>query len=314
MCCFTDEVDDMQNTKIFVALIAPRIQFTAYANTVSLKENNFMQRIPYGNRPTMFNSRNIYNPIHNHGNIIQNNNVWWDDHVTYTPFANTSVYESSATPVAMVLAVPLPTGTADDIKMVNMSNNTDFFDKLEKTIPTARSFSESQAFSNSSYSLYDSLAVKRCGPYRYSVVPDVQSFSRLRQDVFKMNERIIPILQSHYPKKYAFLVCIIDKSAEFSPIAYVHPSDGRRLFVPTLHEHGHPGEEQFTDDWDHLIYSIDRDTSTKLTNNLELNAEITKAYKAPDIQKFPYRHLDWSLLKQRKVTGYNPNGDILLKA
>lgn len=323
MCVFTGQVDNVSATKIFAALVAPYTQFTVYSNKVALAGSG--QKKNLYNSPTFFNSSLFpgYSPagLQTHGmyphpgmlDMHQSNNVFWENGSQWSAFHpdNLQVYDPQGEPVAMVLAVPLPTGDAKSIKMVDMSNCKDIFTKLEETMP-----SEFITFSGTFSAQCKSsapLAVKRCGPYSYSIVPDIASFTRLKHNKFKVNPRVFDIMRQHYPRGYAFLVCIIDKSAEYSPIAYTHPSDGKNLFVPTLHEHGHSGEEIETDDWDHSIYTIDRDSGTRVTDRRNVNASITKAEKSPRTIGFPYRNLNWNNLKRRKISGYNPNGDILIR-
>jgi hypothetical protein len=333
MCVFTDRVDKVSSTNIFAALVDPYTQLTVYSNKVALAGTDASPRVP----PTFFNSSlfngspqtfgtglpepssqfapvgHAFHPVH------PSHNVFWEPESQWSAFRpdGLQMYDSQGTPVAMVLAVPLISGNVKNIKMVDMSHSKDFFANLKVTMPSPdATFSDSfdvGTLSRQSKGV-PNLAVKRCGPYRYSVVPDVDSFNRLRQNVYRVNPRVGKVLKKHYPRGYAFLVCIIDRSAEYSPIAYVHPSDGRNLFVPTLHEHGHPGEEIYTYDWDHSIYTIDRDEGTRLTDKRPVNASIVRAISKPYLPSFMYKNLDWTRLKQRTVEGYNPNGDILIRA
>lgn len=326
MCVFTDKVDKVSDTNIFGALVAPYTQITVYTNKVALANSSGENM---WNSPTMFNS-NIFgrfpgrdDDYHSSLNTLAtvpkpNDNVFWENQTHWSALNPDSMqmYDNQGEPVAMVLAVPLPNGDVNSIKMVNMSECKDFFTQLRNVMPMEMSFSAGSYSVKSAnrQSLSVPLPVKRCGPYSYSIVPDVESFVRLKQNVYKVNPRVFSVMKQHYPRGYAFLVCIIDKSAQYSPIAYVHPSDGKNIFIPTLHEHGHPGEEVFTHDWDHEIYTIDRDPGTRLTDKRAVQADITRGIATPMLGKFPYKNLEWSNLKRRTVTGYNPNGDILVKA
>jgi hypothetical protein len=315
MCIITDKVEKVSNTQIFAALVGPRTQLTVYSNKVHL-DNQSGEKNPY-NWPSMFNSTPFgvgHKPA---------GGLWWEDEIQgrYAQYPGTDIslyqQESVEKPVAMVLAVPLINGDADSIKMIDMGKEPKFFEELEEAFPKLKGrSSDSRSFSLGAQSKGESfLKVKRCGSYSYSIVPDVESFERLKQDVFKVNPRVFSLLRKHYPRGYAFLVCIIDKSADYSPIAYIHPSDGKRLFIPALHEHGHAGEELVTDDWDHAIYSLDADSAlTPLTDGRLLSAKVKGAVYPPEFTgSFPYKNLNWDKLKKRIVKGLNPNGDILLK-
>jgi len=324
MCIITGKVDKVSDTNIFAALVAPYTQLTIYSNKVALAGTMEGRDNP----PTFFNSTILggdssggYASV-NYGSDDrfgrrerQQSNLFWESPAQWTALREDSMqfFDRDGKPVAMVLAVPLPTGDANSIKMVDMSACKNLFKELDAAIPKEVTYGSRGAF-GVAQSRGGTLAVKRCGPYSYSIVPDVASFTRLKKSVFSVNPRIYSIMEKHYPRGYAFLVCIIDKSAQFSPIAYTHPSDGKNLFIPTLHEHGHSGEEVATNDWDHSIYTIDRDTGTRLVDKRNVNAEVVKAYKDPEISRFPYKSMNWKNLKKRTISGYNPNGDILIRA
>src|SRR6478609_1334053 len=327
MCMFTDKVDKVSDTNIFGALVGPYTQLTVYTNKVAVANSRPQ------NSPTMFNGNMIngmynnnkshmspYAPVTDYagGYLPVNHNIFWEQQTHWSAIDPTGMqlYDRQGEPVAMVLAVPLPNGDAKSIKMVNMSECKDFFTNLRDTfLDEDMSFSVSYGAKTQKLSRNGSpLQVKRCGPYSYSIVPDVDSFIRLKQKVFKFNPRIFEVMKKHYPKGYAFLVCIIDKSAQYSPIAYLHPSDGKNIFIPTMHEHGHAGEEIETDDWDHEIYTIDRDNGTRLTDKRTIRADISQSVMIPTLFNFPYKHLNWKNLKRRTVSGLNPNGDILIRA
>ena len=205
---------------------------------------------------------------------------------------------------AMMLPIPLYGGDASSIRMIDMSSDADFFKRLAKVmeVPTL----SMNKCRSSSY-----LSVHRCGPYSYSVVPDISAFNAIDVDVFGANESLVNALKQRYPVSYAFLVCIIDSDRTFSPIAYVHPLKGRVLFVPTLHEHGN-GMKEFADDWDHRIYSLDESTNTSLLDGRKVACVLTSAQETVPVvnPSFVYARLDWSRLKCRRIKGVQPNGDI----
>lgn len=208
-------------------------------------------------------------------------------------------------PLAMILPVPLYGKGVDSIKMVDMTNYKGMFDELDKVFPDPRSLDDS-------FGMRGSLKIHTCGPYKYSVVPDINSFDRLKG--YTIGDYIVPLLSSRYSKGYAFLVCTLDKSAEYAPIAYVHPCNGKTLFVPTFHEHGNGKEEISTDDWDHKIYSISKDTNTSLTDGRVIkNSKIFTSNSKPNIEKTPFKNLDWKHLQRRVIKGLNFNGDIMLQ-
>ncbi|KAI8822846.1 uncharacterized protein EV422DRAFT_380965 [Fimicolochytrium jonesii] len=152
-----------------------------------------------------------------------------------TIYANTVGFERE--PVAMIL--PMPATSEHGCEMVNVKNidvftplRTHFEPKRPKArsvVKGARSAPESQT---------KKLEIRRCGAYRYSVVPTLEDFHRLEDHVFKIQDQIFTLLQRHYNIDFSFLVCIIDNAGANQPVAYVHPLRDGKLFIPTRHEHG----------------------------------------------------------------------------
>ena len=300
MCIFTGSVEGVAKTKIFCGLVTPSTQITVYKNQVTLEKDR---------------NGAISDEMASHL-IKQKNNYGFSAWSSYSHFSNFQELTSYApsiplSPVAMVLPVPTGDGDVSQIKMVDMTKNKDIFDKLSyATRPESITYS---AFGSKGM---DSLEIKRCGPYSYSVVPDVSSFEHLSKkrhatDKFQISPHIPELLKKHYPTGFAFLVCIIDDSAEYSPVAYVHPSDGKTLFVPTLHDRGH-GETVMTNDWDHQIYTIDSDPETKTRDHRFMHSTIETARTVPKFDDFPLNSMDWKNLKSRQISGYNCNSDLLV--
>jgi hypothetical protein len=228
-------------------------------------------------------------------------------------------------PVAMVL--PCPTTDTSSIEMIDIKEK-DFFKTLNKCFDRPTRGNLSYSTNSAKSGSFGALEVKRCGDYQYSVVPDIKSFSRLDQSIF--GSFPTEFFEKFYSEKFSFLVCIIDKSAEYSPIAYTHKSNGKYLFTPCRHYHTHSNnglreqsyatfgqinqqddEQVFTDDWDHSIYSIDSGVNL-IGNENNMSEPLEKfsldtCYKPPKFEKFPFKNLDWSLLKKRKITGYGRN-------
>ena len=297
MCMFTGEVD-VSNTNIFVARVGVAEQLTVYSNTVKLPSTHVRSRVQ---------------------------GTWGDG----TPQVQIQVQQGTRDardaqdvrepkPTSMVLPIPLNGGDASSVRMVDMSADADFFQRLAEAVAVPHTNSRSGANAYLSCSA-NTLEVHRCGPYSYSVVPDVAAFENLDGDVFGPSVGLAGALKERYSAGYAFLVCIIDASSAFSafsafsPIAYLHPMASSALFVPTLHEHG-SGIGQFADDWDHRVYSLDTTNDTVLLDGRKVECVTTRAHAAPVLRwSFAYSRLDWSRLTCRRIKGRQPNGDIWLR-
>lgn len=231
----------------------------------------------------------------------------------FTVYSNTVVFDEK-NPRAMILPIPIPKdGNSEEltksIKMVDMTNHADFFKILHSNILRPRSMSSARS---------SSLRVYECGSYQYSVVPDLKSMEQLDQSTFVLSDRLMQTLTLKYSHNFAFLVCVVKKSATYSPIAYIHASDCKTLFVPTYHEHGHSGEEEYTDDWDHSVYSVQKsdDKTTMLSDNRELKN--VKFFHANPFSwygsELPFQNIAYNKFICRMMKGKNANGDIIIKA
>src|SRR5690349_10341364 len=171
MCIFTDRVEKVSSTNIFAALVDPYTQLTVYSNKVALAG---ARPPPLSNSPTFFNS-SLFNgsqfaSVGEYATAFPpGHNVFWEPESQWSAFRSDGlqVYDSQGTPVAMVLAVPLITGNAENIKMVDMSESKDFFTKLNDAMPLEVDFSmdyDSEETLMAQRKGAPMLAVKRCGP------------------------------------------------------------------------------------------------------------------------------------------------------
>eukprot|EP01112_Ceratiomyxa_fruticulosa_P001460 TRINITY_DN1159_c0_g1_i4.p1 TRINITY_DN1159_c0_g1~~TRINITY_DN1159_c0_g1_i4.p1 ORF type:complete len:297 (+),score=77.28 TRINITY_DN1159_c0_g1_i4:678-1568(+) len=215
----------------------------------------------------------------------------------------------SKEPVAMILPFP-NTSSNPACEMVDLSAFPDFFKNVDMMFPKLTK-TKSRAKLATKEKGKQKLEVKRCGSYSYSVVPSVTEFDDLEQDVFNIEEDLIKMLTENYKENFGFLVCIIDKSDKYSPIAYFHPILDNKLFVPTRHEHGN-GEKR--PKWDHSIYTLgsaDAEAGQISGAVYEGNVMISN-FIAPERLKnveLPLK-LHPELVRKRKVHGPYDNVDL----
>jgi hypothetical protein len=254
-----------------------------------------------------------------------------------TVYSNRIKTIDKPSPSAMIIPVPNKVS-----KVIDMTKYPNFFEKLNKActpVTKGRGKGGYFSFTNSA-----PLQVQRCGSYRYTIVPNIEQFKNVQNNVFDVDLSCLDYMKKYYSKDFEFLVCILDKDAEYSPFAYVHDVKvgQKRLFVPTRHYHTHPdfttsstkfdennGEHAIFDnkteiikggiDWDHSIYTIDNSYTVEKWNDhgkntYDKNIETKKSQKIPEIPNF-YTYLNWRNLKKRVVNDQNySNGDILIKA
>lgn len=150
---------------------------------------------------------------------------------------------------AMILPVPIGTGTIDQIELIDLTGAPEFFEPLEE-VCRERSRGISKGLSRG---FDDDLEVVKVGNYDVSVVPTVNDVKRLNAAVFDVSPDTEATLRAHYPLGFAFLVAQLRESGKFHPLAYTAPLVGDRLFIPTRHEHGR-GAAGGPAAWDHQIF------------------------------------------------------------
>lgn len=184
-----------------------------------------------------------------------------------------TVYSNAVTlfegsPSAMILPVPTRDGGMD-IDILETSACGTLFNELDSLFPRSQEMNPSDASSDFvdphvSRGLDVPLPVLRSGFYRYSIVPCVEDFFRLRHETFGIHPDapLASVLRAKYSTSFAFVVCVLDEGIDASknPIAYVHPKHtSGMLFVPTRHAHGASLADvtkDVADEWDHVIYAV----------------------------------------------------------
>jgi hypothetical protein len=254
----------------------------------------------------------------------------------------TTVYGNRVTlydgaPTAMLLPVPVSAanaGTAEcGIQVYDMTGAGPLFETLDKLFPSAFSNEYTDAHTMSfsrSQSAAAPLAVRRSGSYRYTIVPSLADFGRLQHEVFGLNPSspLAAMFAKYYSVGFAFLVCIIDASAAFAPIAYQHDKHtSGNVFVPTRHYHGSGAEEASADDWDHQIISVGcvGEAAGKQASASEIYRTHASLRSAGSIElaqllleggvRLPFRVpriVHQSVVHRRTIKGAHPNDDIWL--
>lgn len=161
---------------------------------------------------------------------------------------------------AMILPFSLPQAKGvPAIQLIDMSGCAKVLNDMEKVFSSPPVLISRSVASVAS----KSLAVFNVGSYSCSVALSLEQLQNIDETVFKLSPRVREVLAGHYPTRFGFLVCQLTADGEQHPIAYVHHLlAADRLFVPTLHHHGHSSEkdeeeknEEAHADWDHFIYS-----------------------------------------------------------
>jgi hypothetical protein len=248
-----------------------------------------------------------------------------------TVYSNQVQLMASGEPTAMILPVPvsaatrLKAGGVDGMCGITVYDmppcSDDFFVVLEKHTPNKDLFRMPFGANRPSRPL----DVRRAGAYTFTVVPTVEDFPRLRTDVFHVPtaSELLGMLAAHYSGDFAFLVCVIDASATYRPIAYEHDTlPTGDLFVPTRHYHPHEGPRSRTDtdkaDWDHKIFSVGVDAddagwyiNAPLSGGATLRLDV--AMEAAGVVGLPFHlpEVAGTELRMRPILGSRPNEDLI---
>lgn len=146
-----------------------------------------------------------------------------------------TVYSNAVTIVNKPVAMILPF-YGNYIEMIATTpNDVNVFLELDRHFPRFRGNKSPYGgfFENDG----QTLEVLRSGSYRYSIAHSLEDFNRLDANVFQIDSELTSLLTTYKNAQFSFLVCIIDSSASYSPIAYVTNHNGTNLFIPTKHYH-----------------------------------------------------------------------------
>jgi hypothetical protein len=156
---------------------------------------------------------------------------------------------------ALILPVPNPDNDESKIKLYDLSERPDFFDKLNsRVISKGRSL-----HSNSSYAAPDSfVAVQQIGSYEVSVAETLEDLKRIDPKLLEIEPALLKLLQEKYcdPTSsrcdWSFVVAKFDHQQKFHPFAYSHPLQKTGWFIPTSHFHSKTYNDY--EKFDHDIY------------------------------------------------------------
>lgn len=151
-------------------------------------------------------------------------------------------------PVAMVLPLPTPAGSAKDaVRWVNLEAMEDLFDKLEAGFPVMRSRGGPRPAS-----MDLSLAVVEVGSFIASFAPSRADLARL-DPRFRLEDGVLDALPLSAGGGFAIFQLKAGAS-KVHPMAFTFPSASpERLFFPTLHVHD--GAVHPTARFDHTLYA-----------------------------------------------------------
>ena len=153
-------------------------------------------------------------------------------------------------PLAMVLPIPTPKGSADDaVKFINLEEYDHFFADLHNGFPRPKAPRDTAA--GAIPPPLAALPVVEVGSFEASFVPKIADFSRLDAR-FRLADGVWEKLPAY--KDFGFAVFKLKEgNPKLHPMAFEFPrADARRIFFPTVHIHD--GEVHSAAEFDHMLY------------------------------------------------------------
>lgn len=219
-----------------------------------------------------------------------------------------TVYSNNVTidkPAAMIL--PFPNYT-NKIELIDLSDYKNIFEDLSMYFPILKS--NSFTLNSFSQSKTRSLEVFTSGSYLVSIAKTIDDLKRVNTDVFKIEGDIHKLFMNNYNTHYGFMICMLKDSSQFHPLAYIHDRfDTKKLFIPTLHYHGHIETKP---DWAHTIYI--QNNKDKLNVSFGISEQTVSLNKQPIDTTKIIKSLDKpvSLTKLSIDSSYYGNHDICI--
>lgn len=207
---------------------------------------------------------------------------------------------------AMVLPYPSYGTFKLDCEMIDTSGAPNLFKSLDGLFPVT--YATDGRGRRGGFGAGDTLEIKSCGSYDYSIVPTLSDLVRLDPSLHIGD--VIGLLRRSYPVGYSFMVCAIRESAAYHPIAYRHAlrTDGL-LFLPTLHEHG--PELRGAAMWDHAIYTLDATPPPAFdTERIDVSATDVANAIGPALGK--QLRTGTNMMCKTTIQGERANEDILI--
>lgn len=167
-------------------------------------------------------------------------------------------------PLAMILPIPVPPGSADDaVRFLDLSGYPDFFEELDASFPPMM-LAATQSFGPPSRAaVVPPLEVHRVGDFEASFVPGIADFARL-DPRFRLPDAVSRAMVAYADYGFAVfqLAPEVGSSADRGARQRVHPMafsfptrESKSLFFPTVHVHD--GTVPATAAFDHTLYCQD---------------------------------------------------------
>jgi hypothetical protein len=234
-----------------------------------------------------------------------------------------TVYRNAvSTPATNLMILPCPTPNTVEFEYVPK----DIFKQCEN------SFTENYTLSSRgvhkgmlSGNRSAPLPIQSHGSYDVVLVPNMNALYNVPQEFAFLTPEVISFLKSSYAPTFGFVLCKLKAGmTDYEPFAYSHDIQlNGQLFFPTKHYHVHShvsefntdtsfyakafASVQYSDDWDHALYSIGTSLSAHTARRKEpkSNNEIDWSKMPSNFRLGPNNTMHW-----RDIYGSYDNVDI----
>jgi hypothetical protein len=223
-------------------------------------------------------------------------------------------------PVAMILPLPVPPGSAEDaVRFIDLSGYADFFGDLDRGFPPiVIPQPASRGPVSGGMMAVSTLEVHKVGSFEASFVPSLADFARL-DERFRISDEVWRALPQYRDWGFAVFKLLDLKKGFFStkpktihPMAFEFPRrDTGQLFFPTVHVHD--GKVHDKAAFDHtLYYQAANELANELPTWLFRQLSEKPAGKFVDVSRSAGLIDGESTVRRILVQGSHPNRDIVM--
>jgi hypothetical protein len=175
-----------------------------------------------------------------------------------------TVYRNAvSTPATNMMILPCPTPNTVEFEYVPK----DIFKQCENSFTEQHTLSRGVPKGMLGGNRSAPLPIQSHGSYDVVLVPNMNALYNVPQEFALLTPEVISFLKNSYPPTFGFVLCKLKAGmADYEPFAYSHDIQlNGQLFFPTKHYHVHSDSAfyanafasvQYSDDWDHALYSI----------------------------------------------------------
>jgi hypothetical protein len=155
-----------------------------------------------------------------------------------TVYSNFVEKENSKDPVTMIIPFPMMQKTRR-FKLLNLQHYPEILSDFNGFFSSKQIIDDSSGISWNTWDDDNDVQDFAQARYETHILSNFTVLTRYKKSL-GIAQDVLDYVEQYYGKRYAFIVCTIDRTTKFDPIAYIHElMPGNKLFVPTRHIHAH---------------------------------------------------------------------------